>query len=196
MKSENQNEIEDLRDFEEAGTATDVAEEEIPLDADESAMAMSEELETLRKERDEYCDLLLRKQAEFENYRKRVLRERDEQRVHVKAGLLEELLPVLDACEKGLEAMQQTAQDQVSASFLEGYDLLVKQLKQLLERHGVTEIPGPGSIFDPNVHEAVLREVNSDFKENEIIEEYRKGYLIEDKLLRASQVKVATWPED
>jgi molecular chaperone GrpE len=146
---------------------------------------------TLRKERDEYYDLLLRKQAEFENYRKRVLREREEVRSNARADLIAELLPVLDSCEKGLQAMQEETVPEPCRAYVDGYALLLRQLQAFLERHEVKEVPGVGSAFDPNVHEAIVSEVTEDRKHNQVVEEFRKGYVIGEKLLRPSQVKVA-----
>jgi molecular chaperone GrpE len=152
--------------------------------------------ETVRRERDEYYDLLLRKQAEFENYRKRVERDRGEARAAAQAEVIAELLPVLDACEKGLKSMQSEASATAPNSFAEGYELLLRQLRSILGRYDVKEVPGVGAEFDPNLHEAVIREISRDFGEHEIVEEYRKGYTIGDRLLRPSQVKVAVWPDE
>jgi molecular chaperone GrpE len=158
--------------------------------------AASEGFDQLKKERDEYYDLLLRKQAEFENYRRRVNREKSEIRAAVKIELLRELLPILDACEKGLASMQTEDADPVSTSFLDGYELLLRELNALLDRNEVTAVPGVGETFDPNFHEAVIREFTKESEEGEILEEFRKGYQVGDRLLRPSQVKVAVWPEE
>ena len=152
--------------------------------------------EKFKQERDEYYDLLLRKQAEFENYRRRVNREKLEIRSTVKIELLSELLPVLDACEKGLLSMQQESADSLNETFLDGYKLMIRELELILDKNEVKRVPGVGEVFDPNVHEAVIREITSDFKEGEILEEFRKGYQLGDRLLRPSQVKVAVWPEE
>jgi len=151
---------------------------------------------TLRKERDEYYDLLLRKQAEFENYRKRVLREREELRTSARAEVIAELLPVVDACEKGLQAMQADSVPEPCRVYVDGYELLLRQLQSFLERHEVTEVPGVGSAFDPNVHEAIVSEVTQDQSHHQVVEEFRKGYLIGEKLLRPSQVKVGAPSKD
>lgn len=146
---------------------------------------------TLRKERDEYYDLLLRKQAEFENYRKRVMREREEVRSSARADVIAELLPVVDSCEKGLQSMQEESVPESCRTYVDGYALLLRQLRSFLDRHEVKEVPGVGSAFDPNVHEAIVSEVTEDQKQNQVVEEFRKGYVIGEKLLRPSQVKVA-----
>jgi molecular chaperone GrpE len=154
------------------------------------------ELERLRAERDEFKDLLLRKQAEFENFRKRTQKERVEARLDAQAEIIRELLLVMDACEKGLESLPaEVASDPVLATYQEGYQLLLKQLQALLQRFNVSEVAGVGAAFDPNVHEAVVREENARRTDGEVLEEYRKGYLIGERLLRPAQVKVSVKPD-
>ena len=155
-----------------------------------------ETIENLRKEKEEQHDLLLRKQAELENYRKRVAKEKDELSLTAQARVLEELLPVLDAFEKGLHSLKAADGDSELESYREGYELMFKEVQSVLEKFAVIEIPGVGTPFDPNVHEAVVREVTTERKEGEILDEYRKGYKIKDRLLRPSQVKVAVHPAE
>jgi molecular chaperone GrpE len=149
----------------------------------------------VERERDEYYDLLLRRQAEFENFKRRVNREKSEMRISGKLEVLEDLLPIIEACEKGLESMREEA-DSVGETYLDGYELLLKELRSVLEKHNVVEVPGVGKAFDPNMHEAVVREVTNDSAEGEILEEFRKGYQLGERLLRPSQVRVAVWPAD
>jgi molecular chaperone GrpE len=158
--------------------------------------SQDEGLEQIKKERDEYRDLLLRKQAEFENYRKRVVKEKEEGRLAGQAEVVTELLVVLDACEKGLEALETAADTPELQPYRHGYHLLHKQILALLSKFGVTEVPGPGTLFDPNFHEAVLRQTSMEHEEGEILDEYRRGYRIKDRLLRAAQVKVAVRPQE
>jgi molecular chaperone GrpE len=151
-------------------------------------------LEGVRKERDEYYDLLLRKQAEFENFRKRSARDREEARLAALADVSRELLPVLDAAEKGLAALSAESSDPRLEGYRQGYQLLLRNLRAVLERFGVTELPTLGAKFDPSVHEAVTTQVTDRHEEGDILEEIRKGYMISDRLLRAAQVKVAVSP--
>jgi molecular chaperone GrpE len=171
----------------EVAAATDLGERE--------DVQPESELETALSERDEFLDLLQRKQAEFENYRRRVDREKSELRFSVRSELMEQILDVVDACEKGLESLRENESEELG-SFVEGYELLQKQLKAILDRYEVSETPGVGSPFDPNLHEALIRETTDDHEEGEILEEYRKGYTMGDRLLRPSQVKVAAPAED
>ena len=148
-------------------------------------------IEGLRQERDEYYDLLLRKQAEFENFRKRVLKEKEEERKAGHAELLKELLHVVDACEKGLKSMEEQAAEQGLDAYREGYELLLKRLHSILQKFGVEQVPSAGAQFDPNIHEAVSTEPSEEHEEGQILEEVRKGYKMKDRLLRPAQVKVA-----
>ncbi len=151
--------------------------------------------EGLHKELQEYNELLLRKQAEFENYRKRVVKERKEAQVEVQARLIAELLPILDAGEKGLLSME-TSKNPTLKTYRQGYSLFLEQLKSVLQKFDVDEIRGTGGYFDPSLHEAVDCEVTQEHQEGKILEEYRKGYRIQNRLLRPSQVKVAVNPTE
>ena len=151
----------------------------------------SSELETLRRERDEAQDRLLRLQAEFDNYRKRMERERRDLGDHVTADLLGEFLPVLDDVERALTAAQGVS-DPLIASHRQGLELIQKQFLDLLKRRHVTPIAALGADFDPNVHQAVGQEVSASHREGEVIDDMRRGYQLGEKLLRPSMVKVAT----
>ena len=175
-------------------------DEESPLGTEETSEeeidSEAHALEALRKERDETEDLLLRKQAEFENYRKRVRKERVEQRLAAQAEVFEELLPILDALEKGLDSLKETLPDSELETYRQGYELMVQEIRRVLDKFGVTEIPGLGTLFDPNVHEAVLREVTADHEDGKILDELRKGFKIQGRLLRPAQVRVAVQPHN
>lgn len=185
IQSEDSREEEDREVSPEDSTPTETAES-----------IYEEALEDLARQRDEYYDLLLRKQAEFDNYRKRTEKNRFEARLQGQSDLALELLPVLDACARGLEVMSAADPDPALTPYLDGYRLLAEQMKAVLEKFQVTAVPGVGSRFDPRVHEAVLREFTREHEEGTVLEEYRPGYLIRDKLLRAAQVKVAMPPPD
>jgi molecular chaperone GrpE len=149
------------------------------------------ELETLRQDRDETHDRLLRLQAEFDNYRKRVERERRELHEHFAAELLGDFLPVLDDVERALEATRGAAEPAL-ASHRQGLELIHKAFVDLLKRRQVAPIEAHGADFDPNVHQAVGQEVSDAHREGEVIEDMRRGYRLGDRLLRPSMVKVAT----
>lgn len=144
-------------------------------------------LSLAERERDEYKDLLLRKTAEFENFRRRTDRERQALSDTAAAGIIEELLPLVDDLERALGADPKT---EGSDAYRKGVELIHRQLQEILRRRGVTPVEALGVEFDPHYHQAVSYEP-SDRPEGEIIEEFRRGYMLRDRLLRPSMVKVA-----
>lgn len=140
----------------------------------------------LRRERDDYYDRWLRKTAEFDNYRKRIDRERRDQADQGIVKILGELLLILDDLDRALTVEAPEG----AAAYRKGIELIDAKLHDLLKRYGVTPIEALGTMFDPNVHEAVIHEA-SDRPEGEVIGELRKGYMMRDRLLRPAMVKVA-----
>jgi len=153
-------------------------------EAEESRAA---EVEQLRRERDENYDRLLRKTAEFENYRKRVDKERREMAQFAAGDLLEALLPIIDDFERALQA--DPAAD--AEAYRKGVELINKQLLDLLVRRGVTPIDAVGKDFDPRFHQAITHEESPGHRDGEVIEEVRRGYMHGERLLRPAMVKVA-----
>jgi molecular chaperone GrpE len=149
-------------------------------------------LDECQKEKDDLLDRLLRKQAEFDNYRKRQDREKKELSLAVKSEVLREILPVADACERALKALG-TAETPLpsSESFRSGLGLIYRQFLDALARFDVQPIQALSQPFDPALHYAILREETDLYPENQVIEELQKGYTFENRLLRPSQVKVA-----
>ena len=145
------------------------------------------ELAALRRERDDYYDRLLRKTAEFENYRKRVERERREQADQAVVDLLLELLPVVDDFDRALIVEEGAG----ASAYRKGIELIHAKLNDLLRKRGVRPIEALGAHFDPNLHQAVMDEVSPAHREGEVIGELRRGYMIGDRLLRPAMVKVA-----
>ena len=150
--------------------------------------APESETARLRKERDELKDLLLRKSAEFDNYRKRTDRERATLSDSIAAGVLEELLPLLDDLERALKV---DAASTGAETYRTGVELIQRQLAEIIRKRGVTPIEALGADFDPNYHQAVSYEPSEGRRDGEVIEEFRRGYMIGDRLLRPSMVKVA-----
>jgi molecular chaperone GrpE len=142
----------------------------------------------IERQRDEYKDLLLRKTAEFENYRKRTDRERSSFVESAAAGILEELLPLVDDLERALGV---DAGVEGTDAYRRGVELIHRQLTDLLRKRGVTPIEAVGVEFDPHVHQAVTYEPAEGRRDGEIVEEFRRGYMLGDRLLRPSMVKVA-----
>jgi molecular chaperone GrpE len=142
----------------------------------------------VQRQRDEYYDMLLRKSAEFDNYRKRVERERQGLADAAAASILEELLPLVDDMERALKA---DAGSEGAEAYRRGVELIHRQLVETLRKRGVRPIEALGATFDPHYHMAVAHEAVEGRSEGEIIEEFRKGYMLGDRLLRPSMVKVA-----
>ena len=151
------------------------------------AIVSTDPIADLQRERDDYYDRWMRKAAEFDNYRKRVERERREQADQAIVDFLEQLLLVVDDFDRALTA---DAGDDVSA-YRKGVELIHTKLHDLLRKYGVKPIEALGTDFDPKVHQAVLQEASPDHREGEVIGELRKGYMIGDRLLRPAMVKVA-----
>src|SRR5688572_6303867 len=150
------------------------------------------ELAAVKRERDENLDRLLRKAAEFDNYRKRTEREKLENMWLTKSAVLTEILPVVDGFERALESLSETGSDHPDMDrYKEGVHLLYKQLKDALARLGVTGMEAQGEEFDPHLHEALVREETSKYPENTIIDVLQRGYFFKDRLLRPAKVKVA-----
>ena len=147
----------------------------------------------LIEERDELRDLLLRKQAEFENFRKRTERERAEFVQFALADCLREILNVLDSFELALRDI--ASEDQQGLAVHRGYELIYKQLVESLQRFGLEGIEAAGKDFDPHVHQGVSTQPSSDVPEGTVLQELRKGYLLKGKLLRPTMVTVAGPPE-
>ena len=151
------------------------------------ASASADQVADLQRERDEFHDRWMRKTAEFENYRKRVERERREQADQRVVDLLLELLLVVDDFDRALLV---DAGDG-DPSYRKGVELIHSKLHELLRKHGVKPIEALGADFDPHLHQAVVHETSPEHREGEVIDELRRGYTIGDRLLRPSMVKVA-----
>ena len=135
-------------------------------------------------------DQYLRSVADFQNFQKRTAKEKADLAPAVKSKMVEAMLPVLDNFD--LTAKNVKGENEGEEKIIKGYQLLHKQLLETLEAEGLKVVPGEGEPFDPNVHEAIMREESEDVAEDHIMEEFRKGYLVGEKLVRASMVKVSS----
>jgi molecular chaperone GrpE len=158
-----------------------------PAESSSESSLSADAVAELQRERDDFHDRWLRKSAEFDNYRKRVDRERREQADQGITDLLEELLLVVDDFDRALTV---DAADG-SAGYRKGVELIHSKLNDILRKRGVRPIETLGTDFDPNLHQAVIHETSPDHREGEVIGELRRGYVIGDKLLRPAMVKVA-----
>jgi molecular chaperone GrpE len=150
------------------------------------------QVDALAQEKAALYDQLLRRQAEFENYRRRVEREKVEFHARARGEVLLELLPVVDNFERALSSLQKREAD--AAGLRHGLELIHKQLKDALTKFGLEPVESVGQVFDPHLHEAVTIEPTDEHEENTIIEEFQRGYKLGEKLLRPAKVKVAASP--
>jgi molecular chaperone GrpE len=157
---------------------------------EERELTLEEQVAALEVERDEHLNDLKRVAAEFENYRKRVLRDQESLVARAHERLVKELLPVLDDLERALAA----AEEHEEAKLEEGVRLVHRELADALAREGLAEIETNG-VFDPHVHEALLSQP-SDAAEGSVLEVVQKGYRLGDRVLRPARVVVAAPQED
>jgi molecular chaperone GrpE len=163
-----------------AGEATTAAQPEQPDPSPDPT--------DLKRQRDDYYDRLLRKTAEFDNYRKRTDRERIQLSEAAAADLLTELLPLVDDMERALKA---NAGQDGGESVRKGVELIHRQLLDILRKRGVKPIDALGADFDPHFHNAVTYEPAEGRRDGEVVEEFSRGYMLGDRLLRPAMVKVA-----
>lgn len=156
-------------------------------------IATRSELKRIETENADLKDRLARRQADFENYRKRVERERTETYNRVVADVAAKLLPVSDNLKRALdtEASVEAAESDEFRHFLSGVDLIWKQLNGVLDALGVKPIVVVGEPFDPHIHEAVVTEATDEYEPDTVIQEILTGYRLGDKLIRPALVKVA-----
>lgn len=159
-------------------------------DASETAgaTAAAESAGDLQRQVAGLTDRLLRTTAEFDNFRKRTERERQTLSEAVAGDLIEELLPLLDDLERALKA---EVGPEGAELYRRGVELIQRQLMDLLAKRGVRAIDATGAAFDPHFHQAVSYEPAPGHRDGEVIEEFRRGYMLGDRLLRPSMVKVA-----
>lgn len=152
------------------------------------------ELKKFADERREWADKLARRQADFDNFRKRTERERGETYNRALGEVVRRLLPVIDNLQRALEAERtlETKESNEFRHFLHGVELINKQIGGVLESLGVEVVPTVGELFDPHVHEAVATEETDEVEPDTIVQEMQRGYRLHDKLLRPAMVKVAT----
>lgn len=157
-------------------------------------IATRAELRRVEVERNDLREALARRQADFENYRKRVERERTESYNRMVGDVVSKLLPVLDNLRRALDAegSLQANESEEFRHFLQGVELIYKQLSSVLEGLGLQPVAAVGHRFDPHIHEAVITEQTEEYEPDTVIQELVPGYRLGEKLLRPAIVKVAT----
>lgn len=161
-------------------------------------IASRAELKRLQAALAEAQEAVARRQADFENYRKRIERDRGDAHNRVVAEAAAKLLPVVDNLVRALDAERsvEASESKEFKHFLHGVELISKQLNEVLESFGVQPIAAVGERFDPHIHEAVVTEVSDEYEPDTVIEELARGYRIGDRLLRPAMVKVAARQAD
>lgn len=149
-------------------------------------------IEEAQKDAAHWKDLAARNQAELDNYRKRMAREKSDAIKFANASLLSELLPVIDSFQMGLSAAINEDPDSIISK---GMEMVQKQLEEFLTSQGAVLISSVGQEFDPNLHEAISQESSDEVPSGHVISEIRKGFTLNDRLLRAANVIVSKGPQ-
>jgi len=160
-------------------------EEEITETTEEK---LCKDLDIARKQLDEEKDMYLRLNAEFDNLRKRTLKEREEFIKYANEKLIQEFIDVFESLERGIENARKTDNKD---KLIEGMELVYKQFKVVLERNGLVPIKALGEKFDHSRHEAMMQTLTDDHEEDIILQEFAKGYMLNGKILRYSKVRVS-----
>jgi len=150
--------------------------------------AQLEEIDHLNQKVDEFSDGWQRERAEFANYRKRMSRDLDAQKINNKIDIIKKYLAVKDDLERALKNMPAALTDE---PWIDGIQLINQKLSNLLDGEGIQSIPAEGAAFDPEIHEAISHEDNSEVESGFIIEVVQQGYTIGERVVRPSQVRVA-----
>jgi molecular chaperone GrpE len=149
---------------------------------------IQEQMLQLKAERDKYKDIALRSVADLDNYRKRMAREKDEAIRFANASFLERLIPILDNFELGLQAAKVSGGQ---PAVVDGMSMVSRQLQDFLTSCGIETVDATGQPFNPNVHEAIAQEENTEVEEGHVIRQLRKGYRLKDRLIRPANVVVS-----
>jgi len=165
----------------------EAGEEEGDLDGPASGLEDSPSVEI-----EKWKDVAARAQADLDNFRKRMARERTESIQYANRSLLEQLLPIVDSFEMGLQMATQAEGE--SSMILQGLTMVQKQIRDFLGNEGVETVPSDGFVFDPNIHEAIKQESHPTTPEGIILYTLRPGYRLRERLLRAANVVVSSGP--
>ena len=173
--------------------AQSTAEDLVPLSIDTVTPEQFEDLKQRATKADEHWERLVRATADFDNFRKRATREKQESIRFANEALLEKLIPVLDNFDMALAAAQ-NGQGEATQSLQTGINMIYQQFRQTLKDSGLEEIDATGKSFDPNVHEAVSQRDSADVPEGQVVQQLRKGYMLRERLIRPATVIIARKP--
>ncbi len=187
----------DMEDPEQTGNQGDTPgfeEPFMPAGVDTPTPQQVQELKDRAAKADDHWDRLLRTTADFDNYKKRAAREKQDAIKYANEAVIQKLMPVLDNFDMALSATQNAADENVKA-LRQGVTMIYQQLKQVLQEAGLEEVNADGQVFDPNFHEAVSQQESKAVPEGHVLQQLRKGYKLRDRLLRPASVVVAKPPK-
>ncbi|MCE5167750.1 nucleotide exchange factor GrpE [Paenibacillus profundus] len=176
---EHSNEADTDASASDACSGTQAADESNPLHT---------ELEQAKEQADEHYQRYLRTQADFDNFRRRTMKEKEDLAKYASAKVITELLPVLDNFERALSTGQEASETE---SFVKGVDMIFRQIQQVMEQEGVQPMNAVGEQFNPEYHQAIMQVESDEYEEGFVVEEVQKGYMLKDKVLRPAMVKVS-----
>lgn len=186
------------RKEEETEQINNVAEENTPIEVSEqteeeavpnqSGETINKEVLELKKQSEEYYNRLLRMQADFENYKKRVARERDDMYNNALETIAAQLLPVVDNMERAIDVFRS---DKLDEQYISGVEMVCNQIIDIFGKNGIKEIEALNKDFDPNIHHAVMQIPGDEVDENKVKEVLQKGYILGNKVIRPTLVKVS-----
>ena len=192
MKKKDEQKFDEMKQEIEETEAVDNAEAEGDTEAqpaDEAqenpADAMQQKIDELTAGLKEKEERALRLQADFENFRRRTSKEKEELSAVIKQEILKDMLPLLDNFERAMAAETKDAE-----AFQKGVDMIYTQLQEVMKKNGLEPIETEGQKFDPNFHQAVMRVQNEDLEDDDIAQELQKGYMVEGRVIRPSMVQV------
>ncbi|WP_346291560.1 nucleotide exchange factor GrpE [Sphaerothrix gracilis] len=172
-----------------SSTQNDEADTGSSSSAAEQVTALERQVAELKAQLEDRTSQYMRIAADFENFRKRTGKQREENEVQVKCSTIGELLPVVDNFERARSQIKPQSDSEMAIH--KSYQSVYKQLVECLKRVGVSPMRAEGQEFDPNLHEAVMREPTAEYPEDTVIEELVRGYILGDRVLRHAMVKVA-----
>ena len=175
-----------------AGVASDSVSDPASSDPAAGDSGVAVEITKLRAEKEDLLQTLVRRQADFENFRKRTERDRHEEGRRGVERLVMDLIPVLDGFDRALQGHDDPSYEE----YRKGIILIRKQLWDVLARHGVERIEAAGKIFDPHMHQAIERVESTEFKDGSILNVFQDGYMFHGRVLRPAIVRVAVHPGD
>ena len=199
MKKKDEQKLEEMQqEIDEAEAAQEDAaegsEEEAPEEAASEAAAMQEEIEALKGQVEkltgdlqEKKDRLLRLQADFDNFRRRSAKEREEISAVVTQNLCKDMLPLLDNFERAMAAETKDVE-----AFQKGVEMIFTQFQEVLKKNGLEQIEAVGQKFDPNFHQAVMRVEDPEREDDTVAQELQKGYMVKGRVIRPSMVQVVS----